>query len=185
VKNTTHYLFSLGLTNLYLLYEPKLEPSISGISIILSLICSFMSLLPNYIDNFVSISMGVQLPRYRHPLSHSPWTIVYFLPLLYLSEAIDVRIIQILASLLTISWCSHLFLDILNPGGIPIGKKPIFNNHPIKHYQFLTNEYKHRRIRLARIPFNDIRANRNIGYIGLFLFSLNITTLFLSFLGGI
>ncbi len=184
MKNSTHYLFSLGLTNLYLLSEPGLDPNISGISIIFSLICSLMSVLPNYLDKSMSISMEVQLPRYRHPLSHSPWTIAYFLPLLYLSEVIDVRIIQIFSSLLTISWSSHLFLDLLNPGGIPIGKKPIFNNHPIKHYQFMIDNRKYKRIRLARIPFNDIRANRNLGYIGLFLFSLNLTTIFLKFLGG-
>lgn len=186
MKNLTHYLFSLGLTNLYLLVTIP-DPIISRISIILSLFCSFVSLLPNLLDQQVSIKYeyeGVKLPRYRHPLSHSPLTIIYFLPFMYLGEVTDVLFIQILASLMTISWFSHLFLDMLNPGGIPIGKGAIFNNHPIKHYQFLINSKKYKRLRLARIPFNDLKANRNIGYVGLFLFSMNLATIFLTYLRG-
>ena len=174
------------MTNLYLLVTIP-DPIISRISIILSLFCSFVSLLPNLLDQQVSIKYeyeGVKLPRYRHPLSHSPLTIIYFLPFIYLGEVTDVLFIQILASLMTISWFSHLFLDMLNPGGIPIGRGAIFNNHPIKHYQFLINGEKYKRLRLARIPFNDIKANRNIGYIGLFLFSMNLATILLTFLRG-
>jgi len=143
--------------------------------------------MPNFLDQHVSTKYeneGVQLPRYRHPLSHSPWTIAYFFPLLYLGEVTNIILIQIIASLMTISWLSHLILDLLNPGGIPIGKGAIFNNHPIKHYQFTINCGNYKRLRLARIPFNDIKANRNFGYFGLFLFSLNLASVFLTFLGG-
>ena len=187
MKNLTHYLFALGLTNIYLLVERGHDPIISGMSVVLSLLCSFMSLVPNFLDEYVSIRYeyeGVKLPRYRHPLSHSPLTIAYFLPLIYLGEVTDLIFAQILSSLLTISWLSHLFLDSLNPGGIPIGRGAIFTNHPIKHYQFMINNRKYKRLRLARIPFNDIRANRNFGYIGLFLFSLNLANIFLTFLRG-
>jgi hypothetical protein len=187
VKNSTHYFFSLGLSNLYLLNNQGNDPIISRISVVLSLFCSIVSILPNFLDQQVSIKYeyeGVQLPRYRHPLSHSPWTVFYFFPLLYLGEVTGVIFIQIVAVLLVISWLSHLFLDLLNPGGIPIGKGAIFNNHPLKHYQFMLTSRKHRRLRLARIPFNDVKANRNFGYIGLFLFSLNLATIFLTFLRG-
>ncbi len=180
MKNSTHYLFSLGITNLYLLVEQGQDPIISRMSVVLSLLCSFVSLLPNILDQHVVV--GVQLPRYRHPLSHSPWTIAYFFPFFYLGEVTEVLLLQILAALLTISWVSHLFLDLFNPGGIPIGRGAIFNNHPIKHYQFMINSREYKCLGLARIPFNDIKANRNFGYIGLFLFSLNLTSLFLTFL---
>ena len=185
MKTSTHYSFSLGLTNLFLLLEQRFDPSLLGLSVIFSLICSFMSVLPNYMDKRVSISAGAKLQRNRHPLTHSPWTVLYFLPFLYLSEVVDAAIIQIIVSLSTISWCSHLLLDLLNPGGIPIGKKPVFNNHPIKHYHLRINNKKYKRIQLACIPFNDIRVNRNLSYIGLFLFSMNLTTTFFAVLGGI
>lgn len=187
MKNTTHYLFSLGLTNLYLLIEWGYDPILSRMLLVLSLLCSFISLMPNFLDQHVSTKYeydGVQLPRYRHPLSHSPWTIAYFFPFLYLGEVTNMFFIQIIASLMTISWLSHLFLDLLNPGGIPIGKGAIFNNHSIKHYQFMINNGNYKRLRLARIPFNDIKANRNFSYFGLFLFSLNLATIFLTFLCG-
>ena len=186
MKNSTHYLFSLGLTNLYLLIKLD-DPIISSISVVFSLVCSFISLLPNVLDQHVSVKYeyeGVKLPRYRHPLSHSPWTIAYFFPLLYLGEVTDSLFVQIIAALMTISWLSHLLLDLLNPGGIPIGKQAIFTNHPVKHYQFMIFNRNYKRLRLARIPFNDIKANRNFGYIGLFLFSLNLATVFLTFLRG-
>ena len=184
MKNSTHYLFSLGIANLYLAVEQDHDFLILGFSIFLSILCSLFSVLPNYIDKKVSIDMGIQIPRPRHPLSHSPWTIMYFLPFLYLSEVIDVKFFKIIVSLISISWVSHLFLDLLNPGGIPIGKNAIFKNHPIKHYKFIINKKNGKCLHLANIPFNDSKVNRNLSYIGLFLFSLNLTTMFLTLFRG-
>ncbi|MFX0013236.1 MAG: hypothetical protein ACFFB2_02785 [Promethearchaeota archaeon] len=80
---------------------------------------------------------------------------------------------------ITIGWSSHLFLDALNPEGIPLGKTPVYLPHPVKHYSWrqLTNS---KTFRLARIPFNNLKANDRCSHLGLFLLSLNIANLILN-----
>jgi hypothetical protein len=127
-----------------------------------------------------------QLSRNRHPLTHSPWTILYFLPLFYLTGKLGNLPLQIIVDLMTISWVSHLILDSLNPGGIPVGSKSVFNNHPVKHYQFQSEiPNKIRKIRIARIPFNSLKANRNVSYLGLFIFCLNLATNIINLFRGL
>ncbi len=157
----------------------------SWLIIILSTILSFFSWVPNILDQYMGAQYeneGVLLTRNRHPLTHSPWTIFYFLPFLYLVQKSHIPILESIISLLAISWISHLVLDSLNPGGLPLGIQPVFRNHPVKHYRFhSTRPQETRRLRLARIPFNDPKANKNLGQFGLFIFSLNCTRTFLSF----
>lgn len=183
MKNSTHYLFSLGLTNLFGMFVID-ELFYSWMTLILSIITSCFSLVPNIIDKYVNIhyeNEGVIIGRNRHPLTHSPWTLFYFLPLVYLAQKSHFSIFEAIIVLLTISWLSHLILDSLNPGGLPLGKQSVFGNHPVKHYKFnWTLPKKTKRLRIARIPFNDPRANKNLGYMGLFIFSLNCTRICLS-----
>ncbi len=187
MKNSTHYLFSLGLTNLYGMFCIN-EFRYSLMVIPLSLITSCLSWVPNIVDRYISTqfeSEGVVLARNRHPLSHSPWTFLYFVPILYLVQKLDYEIIEMILVLMILSWVSHLFLDSLNPGGLPLGKKPIFSNHPVKHYNFHSGLVrKNKRLRIAKIQFNDLAANRKLGQLGLFIFSLNFARFMLSFLGG-
>ena len=152
----------------------------------LSLIAGCFSWAPNIIDRYISAQFeneGVILTRNRHPLSHSPWTMLYFLPFLYLAQKSQNTLLEILISLLALSWISHLLLDSMNPGGIPLGTQTIFSNHPVKHYRFhWLSSKKQRSFHIARIPYNDIPVNRKLGQIGLFFFSMNIARVSLYFI---
>ena len=152
-----------------------------------SIICSLGSWIPNFIDQSMSVQYdnGISAPRNRHPLTHSPWSLLYFLPLIYLAGKVRFEPLQIIFNLVIISWLSHLILDTLNPGGLPLGRQSVFTNHPVKHYKFPKNyPSKTRTLRFARIPFNDPKANRYLGYVGLFIFSLNLATNVLTFFWG-
>ena len=178
MKKSTHYLFSLGLTNLYGFLAIH-DLFYSWIVIIFSIFCGFWSITPNFLDHRMIVKSDnmVLIDRNRHPLTHSPWTTLYFLPFSYLAGKLSLIALQIIIDLLIISWVSHLILDSLNPGGLPLGRKSVFSNHPVKHYQYKNdNPNKIRSLRLARIPFNDQKANHNLSYVGLFLFSLNLTS---------
>jgi hypothetical protein len=186
VKNSTHYLFSLGIANFYGMF--LINNFLFSLLIIpLSLIVSCFSWVPNIIDRYISAQFeneGVILTRNRHPLSHSPWTLLYFLPFLYLAQKSQNMLLEFIISLLALSWGSHLVLDSLNPGGLPLGTQPIFNNHPVKHYKFHWYQPKgQRNFRIARIPYNDVTLNRKLGRLGLFFFSMNIARLSLYILG--
>jgi len=183
MKNRTHYLFSLGLTSGYVMFIVD-GGFYAWLIMLLSLLTNFFSIAPNFIDQYLGAQFkneGVILTRNRHPLTHSPWTVLYYLPLLYLAQKSQFSILNMIISLFIISWSSHLFLDSLNPGGLPLGRQSIFSNHPIKHYKFhLSYPQRTRRLCLARIPFNDPRVNQKLERSGLFLFSLNCASLFLS-----
>jgi hypothetical protein len=185
MKKSTHYFFSLGLSNLYglLIFD---DLYYSWFLIIISIATSFTSWVPNFIDLHLGTEGNntTRFSRNRHPLTHSPWTALYFLPLFYLSGKLSILPLQVIVNLLLLSWVSHLLLDCLNPGGIPIGCKSVFTNHPVKHYQFQNDiPSKIRTIRLARIPFNSLKANRNLSYLGLSIFSLNFASSIIYSLG--
>jgi hypothetical protein len=177
LKLSTHYLFSLGLSSIYGVYIIT-EPLLSWIIILLSLGTSCFSWTPNLLDGYISIRFeneGVNIVRARHPLSHSPWTVGYFIPLFYLAEKVQIPFFQVLISLMTISWVSHLILDVLNPGGLPLGKTPVFSNHSSKHYRFhWTVPMSQKQLQFGKIPFNSVKANRRLGQFGLFIFSVNL-----------
>ncbi|MFX0205943.1 MAG: hypothetical protein ACFFDT_08140 [Candidatus Hodarchaeota archaeon] len=181
MKNTTHYLFSMGLLNLIGLIFIK-NPLLSWLHIFLTFFLSGISLIPNWLDKYTSTKTeyeGVQLRRHRHPSTHSPWTIGYFLPPILIGNKIANPMISIIIFSLTVSWVSHFLLDTLNPEGIPLGLKSTVSNHSVKHYLWLKPSQT-RKIVFARKEFNDPKVNRIISRISLFLFALNFSNLFLN-----
>jgi hypothetical protein len=165
MKNRTHYFFSLGLINLFGLYYIK-EISQVWFCFTLSFLLAGMSLLPNFLDNFAGANFsygGVQfvkhrhVRRYRHPLVHSPYTVCYFLPLIFLRDKVS-----------------------KNPEGIPVGRKPIYSNHLSKHYKWDLLEDVHS-FRMARIPFNSLKANKTLSRLGLFFLTMNLANMVINY----
>ncbi len=187
MKSSTHYFFAVGLFNLYILLFIK-DQLLAWFSFGLSFPLSGISLIPNLLDSYSGANLkyeGVQLKKhrstnqYRHPLSHSPWTISYFIPIFYITERIPEPILLITAVALTLGWFSHLLLDSFNPEGIPLGRKPVYSPHPVKHYSWQQSNDT-RTLRFARIPFNDPKANTAFSRLGLFLLALNLSDLVLN-----
>ncbi|UCG03408.1 MAG: metal-dependent hydrolase [Candidatus Heimdallarchaeota archaeon] len=179
MKNSTHYLFAVGLLNLYVLIFIR-DPLLAWVFFILSFPLSGVSLLPNLLDSYTAADLkfeGVQLHRVRHPLTHSPWTLGYFLPLYYIGEQFSNQFFIFMVFVLVLGWLSHLLLDTLNPEGIPLGKQPIFLPHPVKHYSFQRKRTNTRVLRLARIPFNDLKRNATFSRCGLLFLALNMADL--------
>ena len=183
MKNSTHYFFALGLVNsIAFIFVNDLFSS--WIVILLSPITSCYSLLPNLLDSKINQRMeeeGVVIKRRRHPLTHSPLSSMYLFPFLYLTFITQNQIFYTLFFLLFLAWVSHLMLDALNVGGLPLGRQPIYRNHPIKHYKFQWSKTQTRhRLRIAKIPYNDTKANQRLCYLGFFLFTMNLVQSFLS-----
>ena len=187
MKNSTHYLFSVGLLNLFTLLFIQ-DQLLAWYCFGLSFPLSGISLIPNLLDSYSGANLkyeGVQLKKhrstnqYRHPLSHSPWTLSYFLPLFYITERIPNPIFLATAVAFFLGWFSHLLLDAFNPEGIPLGRKPVFSPHPVKHYSW-QQPNNARTLRFARIPFNDPKANTVLSRLGLFLLALNLSDLILN-----
>ncbi|MHA2243995.1 MAG: hypothetical protein ACXADY_03420 [Candidatus Hodarchaeales archaeon] len=186
MKNSTHYFLSVGMFNLYTLIFIT-DPLLVWFSFMFSFPLSGISLVPNFLDSYTAANLkyeGVQLKnrssiQYRHPLTHSPWTLGYFIPFFYIVEITSNPILLAAFFAIITGWFSHLFLDSLNPEGIPLGIKPVYSPHPVKHYSWRqpTNT---RTLRLARIPFNSLKANKVFSRIGLFLLAMNIADLVLN-----
>ena len=181
MKNQTHYFFSLGLINLFGLYYIK-EITPVWICFCLSFLLAGVCLLPNFLDNFAGANYSHRhVRRCRHPLAHSPYTLGYFLPLNYLRDKVSNPFFDFLVFTIALSWTSHIFLDSLNPEGIPIGRKPIFSNHLSKHYKWDLIEEEVRSIKFAKIPFNSLKANKAISRIGLFFLTMNLSNLIINY----
>ena len=182
MERLPHYLFSVGLLNLYSMIFVN-DPVLGWIAFFGSFIMSYVALIPDLIDQYAGASYkyeGVQLKRYRHPLTHSPLTIVYFIPFLYISNILNNQILILISVYTFLSWISHLLLDSFNPEGIPIGKKPIMSNHLSKHYKW-SKFTKTRKLSFARVDYYDQKANLRIILIGLLFTSLNISNLLINF----
>jgi hypothetical protein len=177
MKNSTHYLFAVGLLNLFILICIK-DPVLAWLFLGLSFPLGAFSVVPNLLDIYITTKQCEKGLRYRirHPLSHSPWTLLYFVPLYYIVELFSNPMFLIANITLALGWLSHLFLDTLNPEGIPLGKKPIYLPHPVKHYSWQKRS-KTRTLSLARIPFNDLKMNTTFSRFGLFLIALNLADL--------
>lgn len=143
---------------------------------IFSFLLAGISLLPNYLER----TDGRHVRRYRHPLTHNPCTLGYFLPLNFLRDKASNPFFDILVFSLLLGWASHIFLDSLNPEGIPVGRKPIYSNHLSKHYKWDLLEDV-RSFRVARIPFNNLKANKTISRLGLFFLTMNLSNLVLNY----
>ncbi|MFX1506075.1 MAG: hypothetical protein ACFFDC_08165 [Promethearchaeota archaeon] len=183
MKNSTHYLFAVGFLNLFTLVLIK-DPELAWLFLGLSFPLGSFSLVPNLLDKYTVANWqygGVQLkPRVRHPLTHSPWTLGYFLPCYYLIDSFFSNPALLMTIFtLSLAWFSHLFLDSLNPEGIPLGKQPIYLPHPVKHYSWQKRS-KTRNLRLARIPFNDLKRNTTFSRFGVFFIALNLADLLLN-----
>ncbi|MFX0206339.1 MAG: metal-dependent hydrolase [Candidatus Hodarchaeota archaeon] len=183
MKNSTHYLFGVGLLNLFALVLIK-DPELAWLFLGLSFPLGSFSLVPNLLDKYTAANWQygrIQLkPRVRHPLTHSPWTLGYFFPCYYLIDSFfsDPALLLTIFTL-SLAWFSHLFLDSLNPEGIPLGKQPIYLPHPVKHYSWQKRS-KTRNLRLARIPFNDLERNTTFSRFGVFFIALNLADLLLN-----
>ncbi|NHJ01629.1 MAG: hypothetical protein EAX86_05770 [Candidatus Heimdallarchaeota archaeon] len=184
MKNQTHYCFALGIINLYDLLALK-DPILSWFIFISSLFIAGASILPNILDIIPNTSaqyQGVQLAkhrfarRYRHPLTHSPWTFSYFFPLITLADYLSDSLWYSLVTGLILSWTSHLILDAFNSDGIPLGRTAIYSNHPVKHYTWPKSN-KVRVLRFANVSFDNSKANTCIVRISGFLFSINFANL--------
>jgi len=188
MKNQTHFIFAVALMNTFLssfIYD-ILE---LWFYLLLSFPLGFLSLLPNYLDmnlgyspKFERINLNQRfiLTQYRHPLSHSPLTILYFLPLIYISEGTNIYVLSWLA---LISWSSHLILDSFSTPGIPLGKKSIYSNHPVKHYIW-KEPSNGRYFSLTKWIKNENKTNSLFFKVGLFLIILNFASLILNALEG-
>ncbi|MHA2224609.1 MAG: hypothetical protein ACXAC8_05365 [Candidatus Hodarchaeales archaeon] len=180
MKNSTHYIFAIGFLNFYGILFIK-ETLNAWIVFGFSFLLSGISLVPNWLDQYVGASMkynGVLLNRIRHPLTHSPMTVIYFVPLIYISDLLSNPLLQMILTSLFLSWCSHFLLDAFNSEGIPLGKKSSVENHPVRHYQW-HQPNKTRKIRIASIRFNDSKINSRLCGFGLFLMALNLSRLIL------
>jgi hypothetical protein len=179
MKNSTHYFFSVGLLNLFILLLIE-DPALAWFFLVLSFPLGGFSIIPNLLDKYVANwhNGEVQLkPRVRHPLSHSPWTLGYFIPCYYFVDSLfSDPVLLLTIFILALIWFSHLFLDSLNPEGIPLGKKPIYLPHPVKHYSWQKRSNT-RILRLARIPFNDLKRNATFSRFGVFFIALNLADL--------
>ncbi|MFX1515752.1 MAG: metal-dependent hydrolase [Promethearchaeota archaeon] len=178
MKNSTHYLFGLGLLNLFILIFIK-DSILAWLFLALSFPLGAFSVIPNILDTYtINLQYERALKnRIRHPLTHSPWTLPgYFFPLFYIVDIFSDPLLTIIIYMLALGWFSHLFLDCFNPEGIPLGKKPIYSPHPVKHYSWQTRNTT-KTLSLARIPFNDPKRNATFSRFGLFLIALNLADL--------
>lgn len=178
MKNSTHYFLAVGLQNLYNLIFIN-DPILSWLLFGLSFPLGMFSLVPNILDSYSGVNHTYQT-KYRHPLTHSPlFSLCYFVLLYYIVEKIIGTLLLIIVLSIALGWFSHLFLDALNPEGIPLGRKPINSPHSVKHYSWYQANNT-RTLRIARIPFNDPKANNFISHVGIFFVSMNITDLILN-----
>lgn len=189
MKNQTHYIFAVAVMNIYLSIVIH-DILTLWIYFLLSFPLGFLSLLPNYIDMNLGYSPRYEridldqrfiLTQYRHPLSHSPLTILYFLPLIYIGDGSN---ISLFSWLLLISWSSHLILDVFSTPGIPLGIKSLYLNHPVKHYVW-KEPSNGRYFSLSRWNKNERKTNSFIFKIGLFFITLNLARIILNTLEGI
>lgn len=182
MKTRTHYLVAVGALHGFIVWQMgSIGVETAWMYSIWSFGLALLALLPNYIDRIVGPSWthnGVLLGRYRHPLSHSPWTLGYFIPLTYLADVFHVPHFSFLVLGAGISWASHLLLDAWNPEGIPLGTQATITNHPVRHYRWTQNNDV-RKLRIGRVAFNDLEANIRLSRMGILGIMTNLILLVL------
>ncbi|MHA1975102.1 MAG: metal-dependent hydrolase [Candidatus Hodarchaeales archaeon] len=184
MKDSTHVLFALGLLNLLvLLFVP--DPTQAWLLTISTPVLSVISILPNKLDQVLGSSLDRyiadrSITKYRHPFSHSPYTLGYFLPLIYLAGSLSIGILERFVMLVVMSWFSHLLLDAFTENGIPLGKKPVIQNNPKKHYHWIQNS-KARVLKFSSLKGVGLeKINTRISKCGIFLVSINVFDLLLN-----
>lgn len=186
MKNCTHYSLALGLANLYTLIFIT-DPLFAWITFVLSFPLGVISFFPNFLDSYSTPNLRYQWEQlkhrpfiqYRHPLTHSPWTLGYFFPFYYITERMAEPLLVIFVFIAGLCWFSHLLLDSLNPEGIPLGKKAVYSLHPVKHYSWRQTT-EARALSFARIPFNDPKMNTAVSRLGILLLTMNVSDLVLN-----
>jgi hypothetical protein len=125
----------------------------------------------------------------RSPLTHHPLTLGYWIVPLLIPASEYTKLLQLPVfflppderSFLTISsgfvsyvaihlmvvWASHLFLDALNPSGLPTGRKSVYAPRPLRHYAWKELRPNVRSWRMAHIRFDDERWNQVLSLLGL------------------
>ena len=125
MKNQTHYWFALAC-NLSISYF------ISPLPLIIWFFClpwllllSLVSLIPNIFDTWFCRDQKTHMctERCRHPFTHSP--LVFMVIYLILSiNPVDIAGYEYFVGFFTLSYGSHLLLDIFSQEGIPIVVHP-------------------------------------------------------------
>lgn len=133
----------------------------------LSPLFGFIAILPDILDKYPCQLQGqVNCTHHcRHPLTHAPWTLLYFIAIAILLPA-DEEISFILLQI-TASWFSHLLLDTLNPTGIPLFLKPALENADAKHYSLKRINLKTKRLVFGNINYNNFRWNNTLSLISI------------------
>lgn len=152
------------------------------IGIILGILCAN---LPNTLDKLMykGFNESRLLGNCRHPLTHHPFTGLYWMVLLFIDVGyllqgvgiiVDTYYIQeLLFRYLSISWFCHLFLDMLSSEGLPLWIKPIFEQDPTKNYLFKQLTLNAPKINI----FQFSRDNRRINDIATICCSITLSIL--------
>ncbi|MFQ5976540.1 MAG: hypothetical protein ACE5OZ_00235 [Candidatus Heimdallarchaeota archaeon] len=153
----------------------------------------------NFPDEFDRLSCaGLEegpIDHCRHPLTHHPLTIGYWLVPLLIPASQYTKLLQLAVFFLPpdnrpeissgfvfytgmhlmMIWGSHLFLDALNPSGLPTGRKSVYAPRPLRHYAWKELRPNVRSWRMAYIRFDDEKWNQILSVAGLAVSIIVIT----------
>jgi len=173
MEQKTHIVFTLMII-VYLdssNYTPTKLLFHLPLGIIIGILCAN---LPNTLDKLMykGFNETKLLGNCRHPLTHHPFTGLYLIIFLlidlgYLLQGVGIiintyYIQELLIYYLSISWYSHLFLDMLSAEGIPIWTKPIFEQDPSKSYLFKQLTHNVPKINFFQFSRDNRRINDRI-----------------------
>jgi len=174
----THFWVGFALS-VYISYflQPSLIPKIFWF--VLAPCFGFVAIAPDFLDNLCHYSNRYDTchysNHYRHPLTHSPWTVSYFVALSLLLPAEPIFMFFTLH--LGIAWCSHLFLDALNPTGLPLLLSPALSNAEAKYYSHKRINHQTKRLVLGNVNYNNTKWNHGFYYSSLLAIILIIVCL--------
>ena len=172
---TPHLIFSLTLWFIFVLLAPGW-----------ALLANF----PDELDRLVCTGLQegpidhCRSPLTHHPLTLSYWIIPMLIPANEYTKLLHLALFFLASgdrSSLNVSsafvfyvgihlmavWGSHLFLDALNPSGLPTGRKSVYAPRPLRHYAWKELRPNVRSWRMARIRFDDERWNKILSVMGL------------------
>lgn len=154
----TYFLFPLE-------YETALFQKI--VWLLIAPLFGVIAILPDILDQYPCRMQGqINCTHHcRHPLTHAPWTVFYFIAIAVLLPAEE--LISFLLLQITAAWMSHLILDSLNPTGIPMFLKPALENADAKHYSLKKINLKTKRLVLGNVNYNNFRWNNTLAMLSL------------------
>jgi hypothetical protein len=167
MKNSTHFFFAIAvMLGDILLFNP-----LSVLEKLLILPCvvlgGILAFLPNKLERWLCIDQKTVTctDRCRHPLTHHPAIVVI---LLWGFSVIPiatpyVRPYQLLTRLVLLAYGSHLFLDMINTEGIPLGITPtLFCQDQMKNYVFNDITKSRKRLRFFHISRDSNGINHRL-----------------------